>query len=80
MRREQLSANVFDIRDEKEYEEEEREKKKLEEARKAHGKKVKKALKSHERNFAYEDSDDENPYLSEVKFQTYQLKHISPWY
>jgi len=70
MKREQLSANIFDIRNEKDFEKEELERRKLEIARKAHGKKVKKALKSREKNFAYDDSDsDKNPYASSVCLQ-----------
>ncbi|KAF3939713.1 hypothetical protein ABW19_dt0207249 [Dactylella cylindrospora] len=64
MKQEQLSANIFDIRDEKDYEKEEKEKRALEESRKAHGRKVKKYLKQREKNFAYESDSDENPYAS----------------
>ncbi|KAK6532228.1 hypothetical protein TWF281_006422 [Arthrobotrys megalospora] len=64
MQREQLSANIFDIRDEKDYEREEKEKRALEKSRKAHGRKVKKYLKQREKNAIYESDSDENPYAS----------------
>ncbi|KAF3908714.1 hypothetical protein ABW20_dc0101025 [Dactylellina cionopaga] len=64
MQREQLSANIFDIRDEKDYEKEEKEKRALEKAKKAHGRKVKKYLKQREKNLIYETDSDENPYAS----------------
>ncbi|KAK6518479.1 hypothetical protein TWF506_005631 [Arthrobotrys conoides] len=64
MQREQLSANIFDIRDEKDYEREEQEKRALERSRKAHGRKVKKYLKQREKNAIYESDSDENPYAS----------------
>ncbi|EPS36517.1 hypothetical protein H072_9955 [Dactylellina haptotyla CBS 200.50] len=64
MQREQLSANIFDIRDEKDYDREEKEKRALEESRKAHGRKVKKYLKQREKNLIYETDSDENPYAS----------------
>ncbi|KAF3166917.1 hypothetical protein TWF788_011509 [Orbilia oligospora] len=64
MQREQLSANIFDIRDEKDYEREEQEKRALEKSRKAHGRKVKKYLKQREKNAIYESDSDENPYAS----------------
>ncbi|KAK6543279.1 hypothetical protein TWF694_000037 [Orbilia ellipsospora] len=64
MQREQLSANIFDIRDEKDYDREEKEKRALENSRKAHGRKVKKYLKQREKNLIYETDSDENPYAS----------------
>ncbi|KAJ6262832.1 Transcription initiation factor [Drechslerella dactyloides] len=64
MQREQLSANIFDIRDEKDYEREETEKLALEKSRKDHGRKVKKYLKQREKNLIYDTDSDENPYAS----------------
>ncbi|EWC44209.1 hypothetical protein DRE_06954 [Drechslerella stenobrocha 248] len=64
MQREQLSANIFDIRNEKDYEREEKEKRALEKSRKAHGRKVKKYLKQREKNLIYDTDSDENPYAS----------------
>jgi transcription initiation factor TFIIF subunit alpha len=66
IKKEQLSANVFDTRDEREYEEEERERKRLEAMRIKQGKKVRKALMNREGNFTYEIDSDDNPYASSV--------------
>lgn len=65
---------MFDTKDEKEYEEEERENKILDEMRKKGGKKVKKYLKSLEKNNTYESDSDGNPYFSEVR-----LKYVVRW-
>ncbi|KAG0633994.1 hypothetical protein HOY80DRAFT_988675 [Tuber brumale] len=62
IKKEQLSANFFDARDERDWEKEELERKKLEEVRRKHGKKVKKALMNREGNFTYESDSDANPY------------------
>ncbi|RPB01238.1 hypothetical protein L873DRAFT_1735403 [Choiromyces venosus 120613-1] len=64
IKKEQLSANFFDARDERDWEKEELERKKLEEVRRKHGKKVRKALMTREGNFTYESDSDENPYDS----------------
>ncbi|PUU81965.1 hypothetical protein B9Z19DRAFT_969771 [Tuber borchii] len=62
IKKEQLSANFFDARDERDWEKEELERKRLEEVRRKHGKKVKKALMNREGNFTYESDSDANPY------------------
>ncbi|CAZ86036.1 unnamed protein product [Tuber melanosporum] len=62
IKKEQLSANFFDARDERDWEKEELERKKLEEVRRKHGKRVKKALMNREGNFTYESDSDANPY------------------
>jgi transcription initiation factor TFIIF subunit alpha len=61
-----LSANFFDARDERDYEKEERERKKLDEVRRKHGKKVRKALMAREGNHTYETDSDDNPYGESV--------------
>jgi transcription initiation factor TFIIF subunit alpha len=67
IKKEQLEANIFDMVDEEDVDkEEEVEAKRAEFTRKAK-KKTKKLLLSKEQNYNYEDdSDDENPYSSEV--------------
>jgi transcription initiation factor TFIIF subunit alpha len=66
MRREQLGANIFDLNDEKEVEEEEDKKEEFEKEQKKQEKSTRMALMEHEKNLTYEDSEDENPYTSEV--------------
>lgn len=58
----QLKANVFDLKDEKAYEEEENQEKKEKEALKSFGKQVRKALQKRERNFDYSSGSEANPY------------------
>ncbi|KAF8427790.1 hypothetical protein EV426DRAFT_682948 [Tirmania nivea] len=64
IKKEQLGANLFDLKDEKEYEQEEREKKRRAQLEKKTGKKVIKYLRGHEKNLTYESDSDENPYAS----------------
>ncbi|KAJ5772025.1 hypothetical protein N7520_002554 [Penicillium odoratum] len=61
----QLKANVFDLKEEKDYEEEEQREKREREARHKLGKKMRKALKKRERNFDYSSGSDANPYSDE---------------
>lgn len=61
----QLKANVFDLKEEKDYEEEEKREKFEREARHKLGKKMRKALKKRERNFDYSSGSDANPYTDE---------------
>lgn len=65
IKRDQLQANIFDLKDEKEYDKADMVDKKFKEAEKVHGKKVKKALMKREKNFIY-DSESSNPYSEEV--------------
>ena len=65
IKEDRLKANVFDLKEEKDYEEEEIREKKEREARKVQGKKVRKALKKRERNFDYSSGSDVNPYTDE---------------
>ena len=64
IRKDQLKANVFDLKEEKEYDKEEKLKEKEKEVVRKHGKGVKKALKKREKNFAYESDSSEDPYGS----------------
>ncbi|KAH0605188.1 uncharacterized protein H6S33_005170 [Morchella sextelata] len=63
--KDQLSANVFGSRTEKDIIEERRKLKTRQKLLKAHGKKVSKALKRREGNYIY-DSDEEDPYLNKL--------------
>ncbi|KAJ5152828.1 uncharacterized protein N7482_009306 [Penicillium canariense] len=65
IKEDQLKANVFDLKEEKDYEDEEEREKKEREARRVLGKKVRKALKKRERNFDYSSGSDVNPYTDE---------------
>ena len=66
IKRDQLQANVFDLKEEKEYEKQELLEKKEKEAEKKLGKGVKKALKKREKNYIYDSDSTDNPYSSEV--------------
>lgn len=65
IKEDQLKANVFDLKDEKEYEAEELREKREREARRVLGKGVRKALKKRERNYDYSSGSDINPYTDE---------------
>lgn len=66
LKRDQLKANFFDNKDEKEADEEEEARKKERELEKAFGKSYKKSLMKQEKNYIY-DSDSDNPYSEEVR-------------
>jgi transcription initiation factor TFIIF subunit alpha len=61
IKRDQLQANIFDLKDEREYEKEDEEERKEEELKKHLGRGVRKALMKREKNFIY-DSESDNPY------------------
>ncbi|KAA8649238.1 hypothetical protein EYZ11_003043 [Aspergillus tanneri] len=65
IKQDQLKANVFDLKEEKEYEDEELREKKEREARRVLGKKVRKALQKREKNYDYSSGSDVNPYSDE---------------
>ncbi|PLB44668.1 hypothetical protein P170DRAFT_417508 [Aspergillus steynii IBT 23096] len=65
IKQDQLKANVFDLKQEKEYEEEELRERKEKEARRVQGKKVRKALQKREKNYDYSSGSDVNPYSDE---------------
>ncbi len=66
IKRDQLQANIFDLKDEKEYDKAEDEEKRETELSKKLGKSVRKALMKREKNYIYDDDTDENPYSDEV--------------
>ncbi|KAL1956697.1 hypothetical protein VTO42DRAFT_6947 [Malbranchea cinnamomea] len=65
IRRDQLKANVFDLRDERDYEEEERRERMEKEALKNYGKRVRRALQRREKNYDYSSDSDDDPWSSE---------------
>ena len=65
IKKDQLQANIFDLKDEKTYDKEEILEKELDEAKRKFGKKTKKALTKREKNFIY-DSESDHPYSEEV--------------
>jgi transcription initiation factor TFIIF subunit alpha len=67
IKREQRHANIFDLHDEKEVDEEEERKKMLAKLQKELEKGTRKTLLKREKNYVYEDSDDDNPYSSGVR-------------
>lgn len=66
IKKDQLQANVFDLKEEKEYEKQEKLEKKEKEEEKKLGKRVKKALMKREKNYIYDSDSTDNPYSSEV--------------
>lgn len=70
IKRDQLQANVFNLKDEKSYDKAETLEKKEKEAQKKLSRKIIKALRRQEKNYAYE-SESDNPYSSEVQVFPY---------
>lgn len=66
IKRDQLQANIFDLKEEKEYDKAEQEEKKEKDAEKKLGKGVKKALMKREKNYIYDTDSADNPYTEEV--------------
>lgn len=66
IKRDQLQANIFDLKEEKEYDKAEQEEKKEKDAEKKLGKGVKKALMKREKNYIYDSDSADNPYTEEV--------------
>lgn len=66
IKRDQLQANVFDLKEEKEYDKAEQEEKKERDAEKKLGKGVKKALMKREKNYIYDSDSADNPYSEQV--------------
>ena len=62
IKRDQLQANVFDLKEEKEYDKQAEMEKKLKEEERTLGKKLKKALMKREKNYIYDSDSGSNPY------------------
>ena len=76
IKHEQLEANIFDMRDEKDYELEERKQHREKRQLKETGKRVKKAIVRREKNLMY-DSAEENPYTTtEVGIRSLKFLYI----
>lgn len=65
--KDQLQANIFDLKEEKEYEKQEKLEKKEKELEKKFGKRTKKTLIKREKNYVYDSDSSDNPYTSEVR-------------
>ncbi|KAL2833662.1 hypothetical protein BDW59DRAFT_138028 [Aspergillus cavernicola] len=65
IKQDQLKANVFDLKNEKDYEKEELREKKEKEAQRVLGKKVRRALQKREKNYDYSSGSDVNPYTDD---------------
>ncbi|EEH03421.1 transcription initiation factor IIF subunit alpha [Histoplasma capsulatum G186AR] len=80
IKEDQLKANIFDLKDERMYDEEENQEKKEKEALRNFGKHVRKALQRREKNFDYSSGSDANPYSDESSddSETEQLKEEKP--
>ncbi|KAL4889294.1 hypothetical protein BDV59DRAFT_120415 [Aspergillus ambiguus] len=76
IKQDQLKANVFDLKDEKEYEDEEKREKKEKEARRVLGKRVRKALKRREKNYDYSSGSDVNPYSDEESSEDSEAERL----
>ena len=69
VKKEQLEANVFDMRDEQDYDAEEEEQQELKQMLKQAGKKIRKTMVKREKNFVYEQDDsDRDPFSESVGF------------
>ncbi|KAH0556975.1 hypothetical protein GP486_005234, partial [Trichoglossum hirsutum] len=64
IKRDQLQANIFDLKDEKEYDKEDELEKRETELSKKLGKKIRKTLVKQEKNYVYDTDSDDNPYSS----------------
>ena len=73
IKEDQLRANVFDLKEEKEYEQEELKEKKEKEAQRVLGKGVRKALQKREKNYDYSSGSDANPYSDEEVCFRYEM-------
>lgn len=78
IKEDQLKANVFNLKDEKEYDAEEIREKREREARRVLGKGVRKALKKRERNYDYSSGSDANPYSDEEVCEILVFNPSSP--
>jgi len=65
-KRNQREANIFEVKEQKDFDKEEEDEKKKQQEEKKLAKKTRKALMKQEKNYAYEDDSEENPYTSEV--------------
>ena len=64
VKKEQLEANVFEVKEQKDWDAEEEQQKRKDEEEEKHKRRTQRALMRREKNFAYESEDQENPYTS----------------
>ncbi|KAJ9273549.1 hypothetical protein DTO271D3_2612 [Paecilomyces variotii] len=76
IKEDQLKANVFDLKEEKDYEEEELKEKREKEARRILGKRVRKALQRREKNYDYSSESDFNPYSDEESSEDSEAERL----
>jgi len=74
--KDQLQANVFDLKEEKEYEKQEKLENKEKELEKRFGKRTKKTLIKREKNYIYDSDSTDNPYTSEVRLSMLLLAQL----
>lgn len=73
IKREQLGANVFDMRDEQGYDQEEKEQQRAKKILKETGRKVKKTIVKREKNYMYDGDSDADPYESVVRLDPFRF-------
>lgn len=75
IKKEQRGANIFNLNDEKDVDEEAEREKKIKELQKTLEKGTRKALVKRERNFDYETDSDSNPYSTSVRASAVLFGH-----
>ena len=73
IKQDQLQANTFDMRDEKEADRQEEEEQKVNEELKKFGKRVKKTIVKREKNYIYESDSGQDPYTESVHLSDYSF-------
>ncbi|EFW15038.1 hypothetical protein D8B26_004595 [Coccidioides posadasii str. Silveira] len=76
IKKDQLKANVFNLRDERDYEAEENQERREKEALKEFGKKVRKALQRREKNYDYSSGSDANPWSEDENTDESEAERI----
>ncbi|KAI9820383.1 MAG: hypothetical protein M1827_006007 [Pycnora praestabilis] len=77
IKKDQLQANIFDLKDEKEFEKAEAQERKQKELQKRLGKDTRKAFKKREKNYLYESDDsDKNPYSSSSESEDTETERL----
>lgn len=77
IKRDQLQANIFDLKEEKEYDAAEEAERKEKDAEKRLGKVVRKALKKREKNYIYDSDSADHPYSEEVNSPSFALSLLT---
>ncbi|KAI9836055.1 MAG: hypothetical protein M1819_001666 [Sarea resinae] len=76
IKRDQLQANIFNLKDEKDYDKAEKAEQLEKEMKKKLGKRTRKALMKRERNYNYTDDSDENPYSEESESEDTEAEKL----